>query len=363
MMAAKGESLPVGVGTMHANLDLDSGRSADFSEADGVLVVRDRELFRPGLEEFCRRLADSAAGLGGVRSASISLASGTCRLEFDAGQFAAPEMAEWFAEAVRKTVDQGPGTEAGRGGWISLTRFSAEDGGATWETTREVRGSFRVRHQGLASDRGLARRVASELADVTGVESCRVGLLRRDLDLKFNLEQVGSAEALSLANAAYLRTLHPTQAPLETQEEAIPAVATGLQRVGYLALAGGSFGLTFVALAIPGVPTVPFLLATSYYLVRSSPPLNERLLHSKFFGPILTDLEVGHGLQRTNKIKLIGLTLAIGLVTVILILPSWPILLVMAAVSSASLFVINQIPALPSGQAPEQPPKLRLLIA
>jgi uncharacterized membrane protein YbaN (DUF454 family) len=85
------------------------------------------------------------------------------------------------------------------------------------------------------------------------------------------------------------------------------------------------------------------------------------LLRSKFFGPILTDLELGHGLQKTNKLKLVGLTLTIGLVTILLITPAWPILLVMALVSSASLIAIARIPAIPS--EPDQPPRLRLLTA
>jgi uncharacterized membrane protein YbaN (DUF454 family) len=351
----------VGVESMQSDHDLDGGRSAEFSERDGVLVVHDLELFRPGFEAFCRRLANAAARLGGVRSATICLTSGTCRLEFDGGRFTAAEMAEWFAEAVRNAVEAGPGAEAGRGGWTSLVTFSTEQGGATWETTRQGRGLMTLYQQSLAGDRGLARRDANELAGATGVKSCRVGLLSRDLELRFESDQVHPSAAYSLANAAYLRAIQPAPAPIESHEEAIPPVASGLQRLGYLALAGGAFGLSIVGLVIPGVPTVPFLLATSYYLVRSSPALNERLLRSKFFGPILTDLELGHGLQKTNKLKLVGLTLTIGLVTILLITPAWPILLVMALVSSASLIAIARIPAIPS--EPDQPPRLRLLTA
>ena len=54
----------------------------------------------------------------------------------------------------------------------------------------------------------------------------------------------------------------PDRSPIE--------VATGAKRVGYLVLAGGAFAMTLVALVVPGIPTVPFLLATSYCLARSS---------------------------------------------------------------------------------------------
>ena len=39
--------------------------------------------------------------------------------------------------------------------------------------------------------------------------------------------------------------------------------------------------MTFVGLVVPGIPTVPFLLASSYYLARSSRTLHKRLLESR----------------------------------------------------------------------------------
>ena len=76
----------------------------------------------------------------------------------------------------------------------------------------------------------------------------------------------------------------------------------------YLALAGGSFAMTLVGLVVPGIPTVPFLLTTSYYLARSSRRLDERLRRTPLFGPILVEWERRHGLSRSSKLKLMGLT-------------------------------------------------------
>ena len=115
--------------------------------------------------------------------------------------------------------------------------------------------------------------------------------------------------------------------------QATPAIASGLRRVYYLVMAGGSFTLTIVGFLVPGVPTVPFLMATSYYLVRSSPRLNEMLKRSRFFGPILEDLESSGGLRPRNKAKLIGLTLVVGAVTILLTLPPLSLLLLIWAVS------------------------------
>ena len=68
-----------------------------------------------------------------------------------------------------------------------------------------------------------------------------------------------------------------------------PAVVRGWKKFLYLSLAGACRILGAAGAVLPGLPTTPFLLLTSYFLVRSSPRLNEVLLRSKFFGPILTD--------------------------------------------------------------------------
>ncbi len=123
-------------------------------------------------------------------------------------------------------------------------------------------------------------------------------------------------------------------------------LATGARRYLYLALAGGSFTLTAIGLVVPGVPTVPFLLATSYYLSRSSPWLDERLRRTPLFGPILVEWEEQHGLGFTSKVELVGLTLIIVLVTLALAPVSPVALIALAAISSVSIVGIARLPGL-----------------
>jgi len=111
-------------------------------------------------------------------------------------------------------------------------------------------------------------------------------------------------------------------------------------------MAGGAFTLTLVGLVVPGVPTVPFLLATSYYLARSSPRLNERLRRTEFFGPILQDWEGHAALSLASKGKLIGLTATIVVVTVVLA-PLTPLALsVILLISSLSVLGVARMPGL-----------------
>jgi uncharacterized membrane protein YbaN (DUF454 family) len=95
------------------------------------------------------------------------------------------------------------------------------------------------------------------------------------------------------------------------------SIDASLIRLKNLALAGGSFALTLVGLVVPGIPTIPFLLATSYYLARSSPWLDEKLRQTAFFGPILAEWEQYGGLSWKSKEKLVvlaGVTLAVTLI-------------------------------------------------
>ena len=127
-------------------------------------------------------------------------------------------------------------------------------------------------------------------------------------------------------------------------------VETGPKRVLYLALAGGSFAMTLVGLLIPGVPTVPFLLATSYFLARSSPWLDEKLRESVYFGSIVTEWEEHGGLGRQSKAKLMALTGAIVLVAILLSPLSLTAIILLILISSLTAYGVYRLPGLESGR-------------
>ena len=103
---------------------------------------------------------------------------------------------------------------------------------------------------------------------------------------------------------------------------------------------------------MPGIPTVPFLLATSYYLARSSPWLNDRLRRTALFGPILVEWEQHHGLGLTSKAKLMGLTAAIIVVTVALSAAAHrSVLVVILVIALLSVYGIARLPGLPARHA------------
>ena len=88
----------------------------------------------------------------------------------------------------------------------------------------------------------------------------------------------------------------------------------GKTRILFLVLAAICFALGVIGVVLPLLPTTPFLLLTSYFLVRSSPKLNDALLQSKTFGPILEDWQLRGGIRKGLKRKaIICVMLAIGL--------------------------------------------------
>jgi uncharacterized membrane protein YbaN (DUF454 family) len=84
-------------------------------------------------------------------------------------------------------------------------------------------------------------------------------------------------------------------------------------RVVYLTLASLCFALATAGVFLPVLPTTPFLLLTSWLLVRSSPRLHARLVASPLFGPLLLDWTRDRGVRLHVKVTALAvLTLVTG---------------------------------------------------
>ena len=92
-----------------------------------------------------------------------------------------------------------------------------------------------------------------------------------------------------------------TAEPDRSQLSTTAFVARGPARLLYLLLGGGFFALAALGALLPLLPTTPFLLLASYFLVRSSPRLNDKLLASRTFGPLLRDWQRHRAVQPRLK--------------------------------------------------------------
>ena len=84
--------------------------------------------------------------------------------------------------------------------------------------------------------------------------------------------------------------------------------ATGwsLRRKLYVVAGLGFTGLAVLGVALPVLPTTPFLLLASACFARSSPRLLQWLRSSKLFGPLLSDWERERGIRLSVKVGAYG---------------------------------------------------------
>lgn len=124
----------------------------------------------------------------------------------------------------------------------------------------------------------------------------------------------------------------------------------GLRRWLFIALGGVFVAVGLVGVVLPGIPTTPFLLLASYFFVRSSPALHQRLLRSKLFGPTLRDWQRHRGVKRRTKWASIACcSLMIGLSIATGGLP-WVGRVVIAAVGAYGMWFVARLPTVPDGK-------------
>lgn len=124
-------------------------------------------------------------------------------------------------------------------------------------------------------------------------------------------------------------------------------ISRGWRRLADLAAAGGCFTLTIIGFITPGIPTVPFVLGTSYFLARSFPALNDRLRESYLFGRMVCDWEEAGGMRLSTKVRTLALMFGFLGVTVLVAGATGPVLATTTAVGAVDLALILLIPTIP----------------
>lgn len=117
------------------------------------------------------------------------------------------------------------------------------------------------------------------------------------------------------------------------------------RQILFLGLAGVFFSLALVGVLLPGIPTTPFLLLTSYFLLRSSPRLNAALLRSRIFGPILVDWQVHGGVRTHVRFKSIAAVVIAVAITIYVSGYSLAPTLAVVSLATIGIAVILRLPA------------------
>ncbi|MDR3304268.1 MAG: YbaN family protein [Treponema sp.] len=78
-------------------------------------------------------------------------------------------------------------------------------------------------------------------------------------------------------------------------------------------------GLGFVGIALPVLPTTPFILAASFCFVKSSRRMHRWIMTNRFFGPRIERLQNGKGLTKKEKLITVSVASAFILLAMALI--------------------------------------------
>lgn len=124
--------------------------------------------------------------------------------------------------------------------------------------------------------------------------------------------------------------------------------ASGWRKGLYIALGWLFVAAGIVGVLLPLVPTTPFLLLASFFFLRSSPVLHERLLSNRWTGPFLLDWEHQRGVRWPVKI------LAIFVVSTVVLSLAWSgrlsivASIALAILATIGLTVIARVKTLPA---------------
>lgn len=118
------------------------------------------------------------------------------------------------------------------------------------------------------------------------------------------------------------------------------------QKVLFSLLATFFFGLGIIGVILPGLPSTPFLLLMSYFLIRVSPRLHDWVTRWPVVGVIIDDWHNRRGVKPVVKyyailvvVTLVGTTFYFGK-------PHWSVGMVMVAAVAIGIVTILRIPSI-----------------
>jgi uncharacterized membrane protein YbaN (DUF454 family) len=122
----------------------------------------------------------------------------------------------------------------------------------------------------------------------------------------------------------------------------------GARRALYLSAAACCFALAVLGILLPGLPTTPWLLVTSYLLSRASPRLNRLLLSNRVCGPLLSHWHRHRGVTWPVKISAMAMCMvAVAWVVVYSTLPT-PAIAGVVVAALIGMAIVWRLPVVPA---------------
>jgi hypothetical protein len=320
----------------------------------GRLRIDAPRIFNRQRRGCARTLIEKVTLLYGVRSASIDLVASACVLEFDPGSDLR-WLSEAFAAELRATLASDFRDSHIKSSWDVLAAFPGKPSVILWEARLQTPDRLDLRIDAASSKPLALLGIADRLDQVDGIQSCRIGFAPHRLMIDLSRSELSPLDIVHAAHRQWSDMDAITAAA--PRQMAVPLrQVPGFLQLPYLFGAGVSFLLTLAALIIPGLPTVPFLVATSFFLARSSPRLHLRLQGFPLFGPVLREWERFHSLGAESKDKLLKLSLGVLALSAVLD-PLDPLALgITFLLGSITVIGIRSLPSRPGAPADEGQP-------
>ena len=111
--------------------------------------------------------------------------------------------------------------------------------------------------------------------------------------------------------------------------------------------------LGVLGMALPLLPTTPFVLLAAGCYVRAWPRAHRWLRRSRIFGPMCRAGAEGRHLPARAKAMAIAVTLISFGISAVLVGRTWPMLLLLALLCAAVITWLWRLPAQPTASAPD----------
>ena len=107
--------------------------------------------------------------------------------------------------------------------------------------------------------------------------------------------------------------------------------------VGLLALALGAIGI-----ALPLLPTTPFILLAAFAFAQSSEKLHQWLLDHNVFGPLIDNWQQHGAISRRAKVLSVVTMAALPVISLVLAAPAVVVIVQVVVLGAAAAFVLSR---------------------
>jgi uncharacterized protein len=136
--------------------------------------------------------------------------------------------------------------------------------------------------------------------------------------------------------------------PARVEPDQVPIARNAVVRGAWMAIGFVFVGLGSLGVALPLLPTTPFVLLAAYCFARSSPRFYGWLLRHRIFGKLVRDWRAGRGIAMRAKITaVVLLTLTIGSSAVFFVSSPFVRILLVTIGVSVALFLLTRPTAPP----------------